>query len=378
MKQRYLMLLFLGALLIAACDDLTDDQTPTAPTPTVASTATITLTPSASPSALPSPSAFPLVSETVQLTPPTATFPPTLTPTASGTPEPPTLTPSATFTPGPYEHTVRAGDDCIAIVYQYGHVDLDVLQEFYQLNNMGNNCLLPGPGAVVRVPRPTPKPGEEGVVQVGEVPEGPIFPPNAQPIFAQATYCVVQDDTLTSIALKNDTSLRKVCELNPLPNGLDCRGCDFSQSDVGYCPNPPLLSVGQCFIVPGPTPTASGTPLPTGNETATPTPTHRAPDVVYPQNGLTVSGVVRLQWVSVGRLQPGEFYVVNLTDETAGVLFIDATRDTYIEIPQDYIPRDGQPHQITWWVSVQIQGQDGLFVPSGGRTPDYRFVWESA
>ena len=214
--------------------------------------------------------------------PPTATFPPTITPTLSPTVAPPSDTPLPTNTPGPFDHSIRAGDDCIAIVYQYGHVDLGVLEEFYNLNNMNGGCNLPGAGTVVLVPRPTASPLPPELVNA---------PPTAVPfnnqaaIFQPGEICVEEGDTLTSLALKANTSLRRVCELNPLPDGLDCRGCDFSESDVGSCPNPPVLSLGQCFVIPGATFTPTATQPPTGDETATPTPTHRAPAVVFPQNG---------------------------------------------------------------------------------------------
>jgi hypothetical protein len=95
-----------------------------------------------------------------------------------------------------------------------------------------------------------------------------------------------------------------------------------------------------------------------------------------PQAGLTVSGALRLQWASVGLLQAGEFYVVNLRDDTAGTLFINATRNTYMDVPLEYIPQDGQPHQTVWSVSVQIQNEDGIFVPVGGTTTEYHFLWQ--
>jgi hypothetical protein len=170
--------------------------------------------------------------------------------------------------------------------------------------------------------------------------------------------------------------VRQVCEFNPLPDGLDCRGCDFSQSDVGSCPNPPVLSVGQVLNVPAPTATPSPTSPPTGDETVTPTPTHRAPELVYPSGGVTMRGRVRLQWVSVGLLGPDEFYVVTLTDQSTGTLFNEATRDTFLQVPPEYVPTDGTTHGITWSVSVEQRLPDGLFSPVGGRSIEAQFMWE--
>lgn len=364
MKRQFLIA-FLGVLLVlAACAPAEEDtQEPTVapPEPTVAPTATASATPATPATRAP----------TEPGVPPTATFPPTLTFTPSPTLGPPTGSPTPTGTPGPFEHAIRPGDDCISIVYGYGHVDLDVLQEFYELNEM-TRCALGSPGQVVLVPRPT---GQPDFVPEGATPMA-TSPFVGTPFFEIGQYCAESDDTLTSIALRVGSSPRQICEMNPLPDGLNCSGCDFSGSDVGSCPDPPLIVEGRCYNVPAPTPAPTGTQRPTGDETPTPTPTLRAPLGVYPVGGDTVSGTMRLQWVSVGRLQPDQYYVVNLEDRTAGTLFIDATRDTFIDVPFDYVPTDGIARDVVWWVSVQRQGEDGLFVPVGPRSAEYRFTWE--
>lgn len=369
MNLRYLrgvVLLSILLVVVMACqpDDEIQPATPTPIEPTLADT----------------PSVTPTTSPTANLTPPSPTFPPTPTETLIPTDRPPTITPFPTDTPGPYEHVIQQGDDCISIVYQYGHLSLDVLQEFYRLNNFQNNqCALPGAGGRVFVPRPTSAPiTNQGDPNVPIEASATHFEVGVDPqsYVAYSEYCVGEDDTLTSIALKNNMTNQKLCELNPLPDGIDCNGCDFSQSDVGFCPRPPLLNLGQCLRVIGPTPFPTATQPPTGLETPTPTPTHRAPNVVYPVPNSTVNGIIRLQWTSVGLLQADEYYVVNLTDETMGQFFINATKDTSLDIPLEYVPRDGNPHQMVWFVSVQVQTPDGLFSPAGGRTPDYRFTWQ--
>ncbi len=385
MQNRWLFLLAALFLLLAACSGNTDDdQEPTVVEPTIMSSATV------SPSPSPTSEVTPTVEVTLTPTETTptlaqsptlgatstlrSTFPPTLTPSSTPTPAPPSETPTATPTPGPFEHSIQTGEDCISIIYQYGHQDLDALQVFYQLNNF-SGCSLPGPGNVVLVPRPT----AIAIVVDPNAPPSPTYNPaigDPSQYVAIGQYCVVESDTLTSIALKNDTTLRRICEMNPLPNGLDCSGCDFSQSDVGFCPRPPVVGVGQCLNVPGSTPTPTATASPSGNETATPTPTHRAPSVVGPQNGVTVSGIVLLQWVSIGRLNNNEFYVVEVRDETTGAIFIESTRSTSMMLPSDFLVADGQAHSLVWNVSVQVLNEQGLFIPVGGRTPDYRFTWQ--
>lgn len=363
-------------VILAACSNNTDDdKEPTIVEPTVAGSPTVSPTPSDTPEiqgSTPTLAVSPTQGPTSTLR---ATFPPTLTPSYTPTPAPPSETPTATYTPGPFEHTLQQGEDCISIVYQYGHVDLDVLQEFYQLNGFAG-CNLPGPGNVVLVPRPT---AIQGAVDPNAPPTPTYDPRIGDPALyvAIGQYCVVEDDTLTSVALKNDTTLRRICEMNPLPNGLDCSGCDFSQSDVGFCPRPPVISIGQCLNVPGSTPTPTATASPSGMETPTPTPTHRAPTLVSPVNGGSLTGNVLLQWVSVGRLQANEYYVVEVLDETTGRIFNEATRSTSISLPPDFFPADNQPHSVVWRVSVQFLNEQGLFVPVGGRTPDYRFTWQA-
>jgi hypothetical protein len=362
------LLLIFGLMLACQPDE---DIPPATPTPIQPSPA-FTASPSPSPSLSPEPGITPSPSPTVITGPASPTFPPTLTPSLTASPEPPTNTPAPTNTPGPYEHSIRPGDDCIAIVYQYGHVSLDVLNEFYRLNNMNGQCFLPSAGSRVLVPRPTFDPNNPGSIQAVAAAGTPIGPA----ILAIATYCAVPDDTLTSIALKNSTSNRKICELNPLPDGLDCRGCDFSQSDVGSCPNPPLLREGQCVNVPAPTPFPTSTATPNGQETLTPTPTHRPPMGVYPLDGSRVQGPVGLQWAGVGRLAENEFYVVNLRDETTGAVWLTATQSTYVSIPAEYQPGDAAGHTIVWSVSVQARQADGLFIPLGAPAAEYRFIWE--
>ena len=87
-------------------------------------------------------------------------------------------------------------------------------------------------------------------------------------------------------------------------------------------------------------------------------------------------GPLRLQWVSVGLLQPDEFYVVSLTDQTTGALFNDSTRDTFLQVPLEYVPTDGQAHHIVWSVTVELRQPDGLLVPVGGQSIDAEFIWE--
>jgi hypothetical protein len=204
----------------------------------------------------------------------------------------------------------------------------------------------------------------------------PHITPASGAFWSPATICAVEGDTLTSLALKAGTTNKEMCELNPPPNGINCSGCDFSQSDVGSCPRPPVIGEGQCLIIVGPTPTLMPTPTPSGSETPTPTPTLRAPEVVNPRNGATISGVVRLHWVSIGVLAENQYYVVHVRNETAGTDFFQQTQATSVEIPADFFASSGQPQNVVWYVSIEALDSGGLLIPIGGRTADYRFTWQ--
>lgn len=361
MRQLALLLLC-GMLLLAACRDNvdTDNPTPTPPPPSATTTETIAPT-------------LTLVPSPTGPTPvPSATFPATLTPSPTGTPIPPTDTATPPPTPGPFEDVVREGDDCLQIMFRHGHADNALLYDFFALNEMPGRCILGPPGSPVLVPRPP--------VAVQLDAAGEVIPTNTPwVVFVEAVgqYCAEEGDTLTSIALKNDTTNRRICELNPMPDGINCGGCDFSADDVtGFCPNPPQIGVGQCLNVPGSTPTPTATNLPTGEETATATPTLRPPQMVFPTEGQVVRGLVRLQWVSVGVLQADEYYVVHVTNEATQEFFAKETRNTSLEVPQEFFARVGGEQSVSWSIAVERRIDNGLFQPVGVRTPAYSFVWQ--
>ena len=308
---------------------------------------------------------------------PSRTLPPTITPTNSPLPPPPTEMPSPTATPGPYEHVIRSGDTCLGIAYLYGHVHPDVKTAVELLNGMADCSILPGPGSTILIPRPSATPTAIGA-DLTQTAVATSAPPRATldagPSFALETYVVQTGDTLSSIAIIHESSLRQICELNPLPGGIDCRACTWESPNC-CCTRPVVLSAGQQINVPAPTPTPTYTPTFTGSETPTPTPTYRAPLPVAPGNEATVSGAVRLMWVAVGMLPPEDTYLVTVRDETTGVVFAGTTRQLSLDLPMSYLPPDGQPHVFAWQVSVVRLGADGLYYPLGAVVAERRFTW---
>ena len=197
---------------------------------------------------------------------------------------------------------------------------------------------------------------------------------SVQQSFAIDIYTVEEGDTLSSIAIITDSSLRQLCELNQGPDGLDCRGCTF-ESPYCCCPNPPVLSTGQEIRVPAPTPTPTYTPTASGSETPTPTPTHPAPQPIAPAQGTTVAGPVRFTWLSAGPLGDDEYYLVTVRDDMTGAVFSDSTRQLSLDLPQDYLPVNGEARTFTWQVSVARLGEDGLFYPTGPAAGERQFTW---
>ncbi len=325
-------------------------------------------TPSPSPSAttLPENSPEPLVE--------------TATPTA--TPGPPTMPPSMTPTPGPYEHTVQQGETLGYIIQLYGYRDFNIIDEIVRINeNVPNADTLPGAGAVILIPRqtatPTPEdftPAPNLAVTLGQgiAPTSPATGLNIDaPI---VTHQVVEGQTIVDIAVNYNTTLEVLAVLNP---DISFAGCNFEIQSGG--PNcGPLLRVGQTVMVPAPTPTPTLSPTPSGNETPTPTPTYAAPLIISPPQEANVPPTAfRLEWVSVGVLQPDEVYLVQVTDTTAGETFNDITRSTSLLLPESMIPADGQVHLIEWTVTVAKPNEAGIYRVVSGAAETHRFNWLS-
>ena len=309
---------------------------------------------------------------------PSPTIPPTAIPTDTPPPPSPTATVTPTSTPGPYEHVIQSGDFCLGIAYQYGHVDPGIKAVIEELNGMRDCALLPAPGSTILIPRPTASATPVGM-DLTQTVVATNAPPLATlvtgPSYAVQSYTVQENDTLSSIAILNDSSLRQICELNPLPDGLDCGGCQWESANC-CCPNPPVFSVGQVINVPGPTPTPSPSPTFTGSETPTTTPTYRAPVPVYPPDGANIAGGVRFTWVTVGPLAAQDVYLVFVQDQTTGATYTGQTDQLSLDLPLDYLPQDGQPHTFTWQVTVHHLGEDGQLYRTGAVVPERSFTWQ--
>jgi hypothetical protein len=355
-----MMALVAGLCILAACNFAPEPQDDTTSTPQPAlSPSSFTSEPSLTPSAVLSP------------------LPQVATPTPTFTALPPSETPTPSETPGPYVHTIAEGDTLITIIQTYGYTDLGVIDEIVRINdNIPNPDTLPGIGATIIIPRQTATstPSSDQQTEIAQVDIPPTFSVTLAVQSVIIQHIVVEGETIVGIAQQYATTLEVISQLNP---DIPFFGCDFSVASGGPDCNPPL-QVGQAVNVPAPTPTPTLSPTPSGSETPTPTPTYLAPLVISPpQGGIAMPAPVRLDWVSVGVLQPNEFYLVQVRDTMTGAEYAQVTKNTSLWLPESMIPGDGQPHTIEWTVRVAYPNEDGIYQPIGGEPDINTFQWQS-
>lgn len=356
------MLLFTG--LLAACDLTFTPPNPTLPSEPVQVTMTAepedTPTPAVgSPSPSPSPSRPPrLADATDTLIPGTATEAPT-----------------PTETPGPYEYVIQPNDTLYFIIQlpPWNYRSFDVVNEILRLNpNITSVDRLPPPGSTILIPRPTIPP-----TPIGYELTVAARPPSLQTAQPEGTMQVMEvvvreGNTILGIAEQNNTTLSVLRRLNPQ---LVFLNCDFSNPSGGPNCNVPLI-VGQTVNVPAPTPTPTLSPTFSGNETPLPTPTFVPPLLVFPPNGVTLTGgAFQLQWVSAGVLRGDQVYLVQIEDQTTGASFIDVTRSTSYPLPRGLVPNDETAHQMRWRVSIAEPNSAGDYQLIGGEAQWRAFQW---
>lgn len=361
----YLIFLVAVAMFISACNFNIQEPTPTVENVTETITpapdqATETPIPTITSEASSTPRAIQLES-----------------PVPTNTPLPPTMTATPTETPGPYEHTVAQGETLGFIVQLYGGYSnlRSIFQEIVALNlNVPNENSLPV-GQVILIPRQTATPTPQGfeLTATAYATRG-LDLPQAIPTNAVIDcYEVQEGETIISIAEDFNTTIEILSELNP---DISFLGCDFNNRSGGEnC----IVSVlpGQCVQVPYPTPTPSLSPTPSGNETATPTPTYAQPRIISPPQGWTLRGVIPLQWVSIGLLEPDEYYYVEVTNTNTGEVFREVTKATTLDLPLSMMPPSGESHQLNWFVSVVSENEDGSFKRLRDLDSVHTFKWET-
>jgi len=305
---------------------------------------------------------------------PSATFRPTVTPAPPTNTVPANTVAPPSATPAPWQVEIRENNTCIEFALIY-----DVSVEAIEAANPGLNCGALQLGQAVVIPRPSVTPTPFGQEMTATAFYEALVPSlrDVTP-FSLYEYCAEEGDTLRSISLKNSTTDSRICQLNPPPEGLDCRGCEFRESGQASCPDPPNVTIGQCYTVPGPTYTPTGTNTPSGEVTITPTPTHVPPQPFFPAAGATIStGQIRLVWThNSSRLLPEQLYLVTLVDAQTGDLVIQhETRNTDFLLPSALRPATGGSRTYQWTVQV-VRLQDDLPIPVSAISRQMAFVWQ--
>ena len=362
----FTILLTIG--LIAGCQS----TVPPAPTeiPT-AITATITLT------ATTAPSGTPTVTANVSATPgqSSATFRPMSTATHPLLQKVTAQILTSTATPKAFCIVAQSGDTLLSLLFRGGYENANGSSAFRQLNGMppDSNVIVVGQSYCIPPFTPTPTPlGFEQTQQarVGILPTtGPTAPPGE--------YIVVDGDSALTIEIKTEVALSVICALNPLPDGINCAGCDLS-APIFQAKCRPIIRVGQHLKIPGPTPTPSLTPTLSGSETATPTLAYRAPAILSPPSGGSISGsLVRLEWISLSLRDPNDTYLI-LLSETGGASTRNiqlTTRANSIDLNPVDLPTAPGTYQFYWQMAVAHVEPDGSLTVTSDKSTPYSFTY---
>jgi len=279
---------------------------------------------------------------------------PTHTLTPSITPSPTEAIPTATHTPlpspTPMSYTVQLGDTCGSIAYSF---DVSI-QSIVLMNNLPADCstLYENQKLFIANPTPTATPPATSTLSPQEATEAAC---------QKLDYTVQENDTLGSISLNYAVPVDAIREYNGLVNDV----VRFGQ----------VLVIPLCRrnATPGPSPTPT---LP---------PPYSAANLLMPPDGSPFNlsdDVISLQWASVGTLRENEAYAVTVEDITEGKgrKLVDYVSDTKFIIPDKFLPNDGTPHVISWWVvPVRQVGTDDdgnpVWDPAGSVSAARVFTW---
>lgn len=282
----------------------------------------------------------------------TATPTMTLTPTASLTPTPFTPTPTDTPlpTPTPFSYIVKLNDTCSSIAFAFKVS----IQSLVLLNNLPADCGTLYENQVLLIPQPTPT--------ATPLPTSTLSPAEATEAACEKyEYIVQQNDTLSSISFNFQVPVDAIREYN----GLVADVVRYGQK----------LQIPLCRrnATPGPTPTPTAPPP------------YPPVSLLLPADGAPFNlsnSIVTLQWASVGALRSNEAYAVSLEDITEGQgrRLVEYVTDTKFIVPASFLPNDGLPHVIRWFVvPVRQTGtdEDGnpIWEPAGAPSVTRVFTW---
>jgi LysM repeat protein len=285
-----------------------------------------------------------------------ATVTPTITLTAAPTSTPTPVTPSATFTPEPsptpFVYTVKLGDNCGLIAYSFGVS----IQSIVLLNNLPADCSTLYENQKLLIPQPTPTatPPATSTLSPAEATEAAC---------QKLDYTVQENDTLSSISLNYAVPADAIKEYNGMVNDV----VRFGQNLV--------IPLCRRNATPGPSPTPT---LP---------PPYPPANLLLPPDGApfdSANSIITLQWASVGTLRENEAYAVTVEDLTEGEgrRQLDYVVETKYIVPDTFLPNDGTPHVMRWWVvPVRQIGTDDegnpIWDPAGAVSSARVFTWTS-
>jgi LysM repeat protein len=271
----------------------------------------------------------------------TATRPvlPTATPRATAT-----QTPTPTPVP-PLEYTVKNGDTPgrVALLYDVS------LAELMAFNGKAEDDLIVV-GEVLKIPPPTPQPGNTATPEPGTATPGTA---------SEITYIVQPGDTLSDIAEKYKTSLDTLQRRNNI--------ADISK----LMPGQQLIIPTDATLTPEPTSAAA---VGSGSD-ASPTPmVQYAPVKLLTPLDREIfvgnSSPILLQWLSSGLLAENELYLVEIERASDIKPLSFRTRATsYHLLPDQFPPPDETDRTFKWRVMIIRQAGTG-----SDSAPTYRVV----
>lgn len=324
----------------------------------------------------------PTLTPSITFNHPTVTLgPPTRTPTAT---LPPTDTPSPTPTREPCFQTVQTGDLLWDVVVRCGHFSDAVFAEVVEINNLRDAGTI-FEGQVLEIPWPTPTldpniptatldPDVEADAQ--NVAFEQAFFPTATLLPGIQQHRVVAGENIITIALQYKATIEILSQLNP---EVTFSQCDFGL-DLGGERCTVMVFEGQLLRVPAPTPTPTLSATPSGSETPTPTvtPTFNAPAIQSPSNRTFFrrDELVTLRWSPTGTLGTDETYRVNVKNLNTGMTYTAYTQDTRLVVPTDWQAKTETltRHDYEWTISVvNINDTERATYT----TPAFIFVWET-
>lgn len=251
---------------------------------------------------------------------PTATNPPTASPTII----PPTATSTPEPSPTPLSYTVQPQDTCSEIAYIFKISVQSIILE----NGLSVDCSL-SVGTILKIPQPTPT----------ATPLATNTPSSQQATIeaCQKVYHVVQqNESLSLISLAYEVPMESIIE--------------WSGKSVETVYYGETLTIPLCLrsSVSGSTVTPSAAP------------DYPAPELLRPRDGeafTLTNDTITLQWASVSELKENEYYLVSIVDLTAGEndMITIAVKDTKYIVPESMQPNENTPHIFKWTVVPVVQ-----------------------